>query len=126
MEKFIFYILFIFIIIIANIYSHTLFPGPKSAPEQMCLNQSATLATLDNCIKIEPQHAQEACCYVTYKNKENEEFSQCGYLENTEHGINIFKHLFAEYKNVKIQCESFYIKKFILINFSSLIFLLLL
>ena len=121
MVKFIFYILFIFIIIIANIYSHTLFPGPKSVPEQMCLNQTPSF---DSCLKIEPQHTQEACCYVTYKNKENEEFSQCGYLENTEHGIRIFKHLFAEYKNVKIQCESFYIKKFILINFSLILLLL--
>ena len=102
----------IFIILITHISSYTIFPHNITAQEQACLDVAQP--SEDNCInsiKEEDMYEQEACCFVTYKNKETgEKFQQCGYLENTEFGIKQYKHLFHQYKEVKILCESNYIR----------------
>ena len=125
MAIFNFHILFLFLYItfIAIINSHTLFPGPKSTQEKMCLNR--TNPSKEVCTAIEAANEQDACCFVSYKNEETgEKFSHCGYLENTEYGIKIYKHIYSEYKEIQIDCKTNYIRKFILLYFC-IIFLLI-
>ena len=102
-------------ILIIQINSHTIFPGPKSEQEKACNKKSNP--SVETCRAVEAADNQEACCLVTYTNKETgEKYQKCGYLENTEYGIKVFKNIYAEYKEVKIQCKSNYIEGFLLIN----------
>ena len=117
MEIFNFHILFLNIIFITTINTHVIFPGPKSTQEKRCLNR--TRPSREVCTAVEPAHEQDACCFVSYENEETgESFSHCGYLEKTEYGIKIYKHIYSEFKNIQIDCESNYIIKFILFYFS--------
>ena len=116
-------IIIIIIAIIEEISSHTLFPGVKSFQEQTCLNVTSP-SKVDDCTSIKAENEQDACCFVTYKNESSgEDIFRCGFLENTEYGIRLYKRMYAGYKNVKIMCESRYGKNFIL--FISLLFFLI-
>ena len=107
--------LFSLFLIFINVNSHTIFPNPKSNQEKICNNR--TNPSLEVCKSIEPADKQEACCFITYKDKETEEeFSRCGYLENTEYGIKVYKHIWAQYKQIKVLCESYYNGRFISIS----------
>ena len=102
-------------ILIIQINTHTIFPGPKSEQEKAC-DQKAN-PTAEGCIAIKGADSQESCCFVTYTDKvTGEKYQKCGYLENTEYGIKVFKNIYAEYKELKIQCKSNYIEGFLLIN----------
>ena len=76
-------------------------------------NRTACLAVEDpsvkNCRNVDTTDRQEKCCYITYVDG-NTNKKTCGYLENTEFGIRLYKHLFTGYKKVKILCRSDYIK----------------
>ena len=75
------------------------------------------------CRSIDSSDRQERCCYSTYVDGGTTK-KTCGYLENTEFGIKVYKHLFAGYKKVKIACRSDYIKMSLLsLLFLSLIIL---
>ena len=101
---------------IITINSHSIFPGQKSEQEKACINKKNP--SLAECKSVEAADEQEACCYVTYSDKETgETFGHCGYLENTEFGIKVYKHLYAGYKEIKILCGSNYIGRFLLIGF---------
>ena len=115
-------ILLIIVILITKIDSNTIFPGPKSTQEQLCLNE--TEPSVEKCRTIATAHKQDACCYVTYKNKNRTVINKCGYLENTEFGIKVYKNIYNGYRSLKILCETNYIKKNILVSF--LIFFLFL
>ena len=122
MDKFILYILIGIIIIIEELNSHTLFPGHKTHQELECLN--VTMPSVDDCTKIKAENNQDACCLITYKNESSgEPISRCGFLENTEYGIKLYKHIFAGYKNIKILCNSKFRRNFILLSF--ILFLLI-
>ena len=104
--------LFSLILIFIKVNSHTIFPGPKSPQEISC--NSKTNPSLEVCKSVEAADKQEACCLITYKNEEtDEEFSKCGYLENTEYGISVYKHIYGAYKQVKILCDSNYFRRLI-------------
>ena len=122
MNKFILNILIGIIIIIEELNSHTLFPGYKTHKELECLN--VTLPSVEACTGIKAENNQDACCLITYKNEsDGEDIRRCGFLENTEYGIKLYKHIFAGYKNIKILCNSKFRRNFIL--FSFILFLLI-
>ena len=103
--------------IIEEINSHTLFPGVKSFQEQACLNVTSP-SNAGACTSIIAENPQDSCCYITYKDESlDQEISRCGFLENTEYGIRLYKRIYAGYKNVKIQCESRFERNFILFIF---------
>ena len=102
---------------IITINSHSIFPGEKSEQEKACIKIKNP--SVQECKSVEPADEQEACCYVTYSDKETAEtFEHCGYMENTEFGITVYKHLYAGYKEIKILCGSnYYVGRFLLIGF---------
>ena len=115
--KLILNIIAVIITIIEEISSHTLFPGVKSFQEQTCLNVTSP-TNPEACTSIIAENQQDSCCYITYKNESlDSEISRCGFLENTEYGIRLYKRIFAGYKNVKILCESSLERNFILFIF---------
>lgn len=105
--------LMIFIIFILKIDTNTIFPGPKSSQEQACINQKSP--SVEKCRAVEKAHNQDACCYITYTNENGQNVMKCGYLENTEFGIKVYKNIYYAYKDIKIQCNSNYIRNYILI-----------
>jgi len=112
------------ILIIIKINSHTIFPGPKSAQQIAC--EKVTSPSLERCTKIEAADKQESCCFVTYKDKDKEsgkEYSKCGYLENTQFGIKVYKHIYGGYREVKVNCKSNYITRFLLSFFIIFLFI---
>ena len=114
------YIFFLITIIISlsiiEIKTHSIFSVNKSEQEKRC--EKVANAGEAECQAVEPADSQESCCLVTYKDKKTgESFKKCGYMENTEYGIRIYKHLYAQYKEVKILCGENYIGKFLLISF---------
>ena len=115
MKKLKFNFLIFIKISIIKINSHSIFPGNKTEQEKQCI--AIANPGLLECTAIQGDNKQESCCYVTYEDKETgEKYQKCGYLENTEFGIAIFKNLYANYKQVKIQCKSNYIEAILLIN----------
>ena len=115
MKKYFLNILFIIItFFVIKIDSSTLFPGPKTIQQEACENEVEP--SKEKCRSLETSNSQDACCYVTYKTS-NGTVQRCGYLENTEFGIKIYKHIFAGYKDIKINCENKYIKNYKLISF---------
>ena len=122
MRKNIFF--FTIIVIIIKINSHTIFPGPKSTQQQAC--EKVRSPSLQACTAIEAADKQESCCFVTYKDKDKsneEEYMRCGYLENTQFGIKVYKHLFGGYREVKVNCKSNYITGLLLSFFIIFLFL---
>ena len=116
MKKYFLNLLFIIIaILITKIESGAIFPGPKSYQEQLCVNE--TNPSVEKCRSIEKAHQQDACCYVTYKDRNNTIVTKCGYLENTEFGIKVYKNIYNGYGGLKILCEIYYIKNNILFSF---------
>ena len=123
MKKLKFNFLLFIIISIIKINSHSIFPGPKTEQEKQCIN--VTNPGQSECTAIQGADKQESCCYITYADRETgDKFSKCGYLENTEFGIAIYKNLYADYKEVKIICKSNYIKSILLINFFIILLLI--
>ena len=111
------------ILIIIKINSHTIFPGPKSAQQTAC--ESVRSPSLETCTAVEAADKQESCCFVTYKDLDktsDKEYMRCGYLENTQFGIKVYKHIFGGYREVKVNCKSNYLTGLLL----SFIFIFLL
>ena len=84
-----------------------------------CYKLQGEVASKENCngIYVGYNEQYDSCCFITYKDKETEEeFSRCGYLENTEYGIKVYKHIWAQYKQIKVLCESYYNGRFISIS----------
>ena len=122
MKKIIF--LLSIILIIIKINSHTIFPGPKSSQQEAC--EKISSPSLQSCTAIEGADKQESCCFVTYKDKDKEsdaEYSRCGYLENTQFGIKVYKNIFGGYREVKVDCKSNYVAGLLLSFFIILLFI---
>ena len=116
----------IFISLIIKIYSNSIFPLPvekRTEQEKNCLNVTSP-QTIKDCTKIEPADDQEKCCLVSYRDENDTEIQQCGYLEDTQYGIKVYKHLFSSYSKVKIQCWSNFVNINFFIPFLFLIILL--
>ena len=108
---------FLFFLLTINqlkIKSNVIFPGPKSDEEKACINVKSP--SVEGCRKIRAAHRQDACCLITWKGG-----YKCGYLENTEFGLKIYKHLMDNYDDVEIKCQSSYLKGFKFIFFSLLL-----
>ena len=106
-----FIIFFLLSVNIIKIKPNVIFPGPKSEQETACI--SVSNPSVENCRKIQTAHRQDSCCLITYSGGQ-----KCGYLENTEFGIDVYKHLMDNYNDVEIKCHSFLIKSIKFIGLS--------
>ncbi len=122
MNKNIFF--FTIILIIVKIYCNTIFPYPKSDQQVAC--ESVRSPSLQTCTAVVAADKQESCCFVTYKDKDKNseaEYMRCGYLENTQFGIKVYKNLFGGYREVKVNCKSNYITGLLLSFFIIFLFI---
>ena len=101
---------YILILTFSQMNLNIIFPSEPSEKETECKEQENP--SLKNCNSIRPEDTQFRCCYVSGKG-----LSKCGFLENTEYGIKIFKHIYSDYDDVKIECGDEYFINIIIFCF---------
>ncbi len=119
------FILFIFI----NLFllSNNAFTNKDfTANETACWNYDNSKASKENCnnIYVNFTETYNSCCFVSYYNKTTKtNYTKCAVVENTEYGLNLYKHELTRYSRVKIICRSSYEKiNYIYILLLSLLF----
>ena len=95
---------------------NTIFPSVPSEQEKLCKQNKNP--SLSSCTKIQASDSQYKCCFVTGVG-----LNKCGYLENTEYGIEKFENIYSDFEDVSIECEAYHIKN---IKFICFLFLYLL
>ena len=105
--------LYILILSFSKMNFNTIFPSVPSEQEKLCKENK--YPSLSNCTKIQASDSQYKCCFVTGVG-----LKKCGYLENTEYGIEKFGNIYSDFEDVSIECNDNHIKNVIFIFFLSL------
>ena len=102
--------LYILILSFSKMNLNTIFPSVPSKQEEKC--KENTNPSLSSCTKIPASDSQYKCCYVTGVG-----LNKCGYLENTEYGIEKFENIYSDFEDVKIECKAYHMKNMFFIYF---------
>ena len=102
--------LYILILLFAKMNLNTIFPSVPSEQETLCVKNK--YPSLSNCTSIQASDSQYICCYVTGVG-----LKKCGYLENTEYGIEKYKNIYSDFDDLKVECKANYIKNIIFLYF---------
>jgi hypothetical protein len=107
-------IFILFIITNLFLYSNNAFSNKDfTVNETACWTYDNSKANKENCnnINVNTTKIFNSCCFVSYYNKTSKtNYTKCAVIENTEFGLNLYKHELSRFSKVKIICSGSYEK----------------